>query len=351
MGGHSLLRRCGAVVMVLASSLCIAAPERSGSSACFGRFLVDVPAGATVAGVSTDYLFGFLKLERTVMDAKRFAQFSVEREELYRGKDRKKARTLLRSFAPQPSMRIITTVRDVFGDESFGFEAYGLKGSILFSMKQDGYGENVMRERVLPNLEAMLANLRLREPKEIPAEPGLCIQDAFIETDGSENALENVRTSLRFNKWPDLRVSVETMTMVKAEPSLLERLGSAKVPEVFMSLMGQIKTLRRGVHDVGPIKGEESLNMVPTDEGYKVHQFRWESRYELDDPFKPVIIVELSTGQGEDEDVRPTISEKEAVELFDAVVNSIRLRPTGPAVQGAATIAPASGAVLEKRLE
>ena len=91
--------------------------------------------------------------------------------------------------------------------------------------------------------------------------------------------------------------------------------------------------------------------MLPTDEGYKVHQFRWESRYELDDPFKPVIIVELSTGQGEDEDVRPTISEKEAVELFDAVVNSIRLRPTGPAVQGAATIAPASGTVLENRLE
>lgn len=75
--------------MALVSSLCIAAPERSGTPACFGRFLVDVPAGATVAGVSTDYLFGFLKLERTVMDAKRFAQFSVEREELYRGKDRK----------------------------------------------------------------------------------------------------------------------------------------------------------------------------------------------------------------------------------------------------------------------
>ncbi len=91
--------------------------------------------------------------------------------------------------------------------------------------------------------------------------------------------------------------------------------------------------------------------MLPTDAGYKVHKFRWESRYELNDPFKPVIVVQLSTGRGKDKDVRPTISEQEAVELFDAVVNSIRLRPTDRAVHGAGLIAPAPGAVSGDRLE
>jgi hypothetical protein len=340
MGEHSLMRRCGAVVMVLASSLCIAAPERSGSPACFGRFLVDVPLGGVVYGMSSEYLYGLIGSKKKVSDKGVFEKFIKEREEIYKGVDKKRERVLVRSYSPNSDARIITTVEDVFGRDSFGFEAYALKGSFLFSMEQQSYNGEVFQKRVLPKLETMLANLRLRQSQEIPPEPGLCVQNGFIKSDGSENAFENIRLNLDFKKWPDLNISIETMTMAKAEPSLLERLGSAKAPEIFMSLMGQIKTLRRGVHNVGSIKGEESLNMVPTDEGYKVHQFRWESRYELDDPFKPVIIVELSTGQGEDEDVRPTISEKEAVELFDAVVNSIRLRPTGPAKRSEAAPIP-----------
>jgi hypothetical protein len=309
-------------------------------TACFGRFLVDLPAGAEMSTIKVEYMFGKLESQRVTMDATSFVKMTEDREGLYRGQDRKKGPALVRSYSPNSNVRIIYTVQSLFGDDSFGFEAYALKGGVLFSSLQDSYDEGMFQKTVLPRLDAMLFSLRVRGVNEIPSESGLCIQDAFIGDDGSGRASENVRTSLRFNKWPDLRLSVETMTMIKAEPSLLERLGSAKVPEIFMSMMGQIKTLRRGVHDVGPIKGEESLNMLPTDAGYKVHKFRWESRYELNDPFKPVIVVQLSTGRGKDKDVRPTISEQEAVELFDAVVNSIRLRPTGPAKRSEAAPAP-----------
>jgi hypothetical protein len=326
--------------MTIADEGLAATKNTPSETTCFGRFLMDVPPGASVSKISTGYLFGSLKSERVDVDGKGFSQFIAKREAIYKGNDKKKERIIVRNYAPYSDARVLVTVEDVFGRDNFGFEAYGLKGPILFSMKEKSYDEKVLKNEVLPDIERMLSNLRLRQPQETPVSPGLCIQDAFIESDGSEKAYENIRLNLDFKKWPDLNISIETMTMAKAEPSLLERLGSAKVPEIFMSLMGQIKTLRRGVHNVGSIKGEESLNMVPTDEGYKVHQFRWESRYELDDPFKPVIIVELSTGQGEDEDVRPTISEKEAVELFDAVVNSIRLRPTGPAKRSEAAPAP-----------
>jgi hypothetical protein len=82
---------------------------------------------------------------------------------------------------------------------------------------------------------------------------------------------------------------------------------------------------------VGDYEGEESLEMVPSGKGYKNHDFRWESRFELDDPFRPMLIVALATGRRAGyQRQRPTISEQEAVALFDAVVNSIRLRPTTP---------------------
>jgi hypothetical protein len=69
---------------------------------------------------------------------------------------------------------------------------------------------------------------------------------------------------------------------------------------------------------------------MPTDDGYRIHLFRWESIPELDDPFKPSIIVKLETGADSDGGLHPSITDKEAIELFDAVVNSIRLRPTRP---------------------
>lgn len=75
--------------------------------------------------------------------------------------------------------------------------------------------------------------------------------------------------------------------------------------------------------------------MYPSDHGFKTHEFRWESHFALNDAFKPMLVVELSTGRGNN-DKAPTISEKEAVELFDVIVNSIRLRPAGPAKTSAA---------------
>lgn len=161
--------------MALASSLCIAAPERSGSLACFGRFLMDVPPGASVSRISTDYLFGSLKSERVDIDEKGFAQFVAKREDAYKGSDKKNNRILVRSYAPYSGARIIVAVEDVFGHDNFGFEAYGLKGPILFSMNEKSYEEKVLKEKVLPSLEKMLSNLRSRQFQEAPVSPGLCI--------------------------------------------------------------------------------------------------------------------------------------------------------------------------------
>jgi hypothetical protein len=59
--------------------------------------------------------------------------------------------------------------------------------------------------------------------------------------------------------------------------------------------------------------------------------FRWESHFALKDPFKPMLVVELTTGRSSKWlGKRPSINERDAVELFDAIVNSIRLRPTTP---------------------
>ncbi|MCK9986247.1 MAG: hypothetical protein AzoDbin1_02719 [Azoarcus sp.] len=309
-----------------------AAPPSDKRVACFGRFMIDVPSGADVGYADAEYRFGVVHTKRIALDGSNFAAAMEEREARYRNVDENRDRALKQTLSPSPESRIIVTSERIFGDDDYGFEAYRVDHGVLFSIEQKNYESAVMRAKVLPFLnEKLLPSLRARAPDEIPTDPGLCIRDGFIASDGSEGAYERTNIGLHFKRWPDLAFSVTTSIERKAEPTLLERRKNRAVPDIFKPLLFQIKTLREGRHDVGGLAADESLVMMPTDHGYKVHMFRWESHPELNDPFKPSIVVELDTGRSPNGDQQPTISEKEAVELFDAVVNSIRLRPTGPA--------------------
>ncbi|MBS0369477.1 MAG: hypothetical protein JSS57_09785 [Proteobacteria bacterium] len=328
-------------MMMAVESTQAASTASSGSVACFGRFIVDLPVGAMVSGLSTSYRFGQVRSERVSLDAKGFAEKMSKRERVIKEQGRDDSYQLLQSLASSEATRVFKMKWELLLGPSFGLEAYRLDQGVLFSMKEEGFSQANI-DRVVQEVDRkLLQNIRYRIGNEVPSEPGLCIDRGFIGSDGSENASERIKLFFDFEKWPELSLTVASWTVTKPEPSLLTRLNSAAVPEVFLSLMGQIKTLRRGKHDVGLFKGEESLDMVPADGGYKMHMFRWEAQGVPGDPFKPNLVVELTTGRNSGyQDKRPTISEQEAVELFDAVVNSIRLRPTGPAKRSEATPIP-----------
>jgi hypothetical protein len=316
-------------------------PETDRPVTCFGRFMVDLPADATteIAAMSM-YRFGYIESEKTTLDQKAFTQTVEQHASKYRGMDVKKNRTLKQTISPSPFSKIVVTAEDVFGTLNYGFDMFKLERDVMFSMSVKNYEENVMRDVVLPDLQTrVLPSLRARRPDEIPTDSGLCIRDGFIASDGSERALEAVNLSLSLQRWPDLRLSISTATEHKAGPSLLERRKNRSVPDVFKVLIGQVRTLREGRHDVGALRAEESLVTMPTDDGYRIHMFRWESIPELNDPFDPSIIVKLESGVGLQGERRPTITDKEALDLFSAVVNSIRLRPTKP-IKSSATEPP-----------
>ena len=309
-----------------------AEPDEPKRVACFGRFMIDLPPGAEVAGHRSEFMFGTITSQRVTFDAPAFDRLMEQREvELRAGKDEKGDDFVRTRPGPGANTRVFELTKKLLIAQSHGFAAFKWDQGVMFSMRQSGFIPDRL-ESVFDRLQSrLLAGLRARDPTEIPAEPGLCIEHGFIASDGSERARENSEIFLQLARWPDVSLSVESMTIHKAEPSLLERIRRAGVPAEFASLIGKIRTVREGRHDVGPIAGEEVLEMIPTDAGYKIHMFRWESHFAVDDPFRPVLVVELETGRGPDgRDQRPTISEQEAVALFDAVVNSIRLRPTTP---------------------
>jgi hypothetical protein len=301
--------------------------------ACFGRFMIDLPTGAEVAGQRSEFMFGTMTAEQANLGTDAFAERMEQRERMIKASGLGRVYHWTRTIAPTPDARVFVGSRDAFGDTAYAFEAYALtEGGALFSMSKTAYSPEKI-DSVLSRLQKnIIAALRARDPAEIPTEPGLCIEHGFIASDGSERASERFEISLDFERWPDMMLTIGSSTIHKAEPSLLERVGNAEVPAAFQPLLRHIRTVRKGRHDVGAITGEALLQMFPSDAGHMTHTFHWESHFALNDPFKPALVVELTTGRlSKWQDKRPTISEQEAVALFDAVVNSIRLRPTTPA--------------------
>lgn len=310
-------------------------PAMSGTNTyCIGRFLVDIPADAEVNGEAYQYLFGRIDSQRTGMDAESFSADMEKRIAAWRATDENKGRTLKSVVTSDPTARALVTSQKLFGKRNYGFEAYWLKDHHLFTLKTQDMDEAVFRERVLPRLtNELLPNLRARKADEVPAQPGFCLKDGFIANDGSVQQFEDAGISFKFAQWPGVLVSVRTVTVTKVgEPTLLHRMDSGSVPAAFANLVGQIKTLRRGKRDVNGRQGEEILETVPAEGGYHLHQFRWEAQGTgVKEPLKPTLVVELESGMTSvnGDPVRPKLTDDQAIAVFDAVANSVRIRPVG----------------------
>lgn len=330
-----LMRFAAALCAILFVPICYAKePAMSDTKTyCVGRFLVDVPADAQIGGQAYEYRFGRVDSDASTESEEQFTNQMNQREaDLKAGKD-KDQYALAGTKSPSPAIRVFELSQQMLLGPSVGFEAYRWDHGHVFSMRQAGFIA-AKYPGVLSELETtLLPNLRARPVDESPSQPGFCLKDGFIANDGKTAQHEDAGISFKFARWPGVLVSVRTITVSKlGEPTLLHRADSGSVPDAFANLVHQIKTVRRGTREINGRNGEELLETVPTEGGYRLHQFRWEAQgTEISDPLKPTLIVEFESGMTSvnGDPVRPKLTDDEAVAVFDAVANSLRIRPTG----------------------
>lgn len=302
---------------------------------CVGRYLVDLPADAEINGQAYDYAFGRIDSEHTDLNAQGFAATMQQRAEELRAVDEKKGRSLKGVVTAGPNAEVLVTSEKIYGDDNYGFEAYRLAENRLFTMKKLDMDQSVWEKKILPRLrDQLLPNLRTRKSTDIPAESGFCLKDGFIADEGKVPQYESAGISFKFSKWPGVLVTVQTMTVTKlGEPKLLKRLDSGDVPAQFKNLVSSIHTIRRGERPINGRVGEEDLSTIPTDLGYRIHQFRWEAQgNHISDSLEPTLVVELESGMTRDGDgnpARPRLTDEQAAAVFDAVSNSLRFRSGG----------------------
>ncbi len=295
---------------------------------CFGRYLADIPVDAQVNGYASRYKYGYI--ESSSLSRGEYDSYVKQREEAIRSGRQENGYFLRKGGRISESIWLFELERQLLTVLSVGFEAHRWDGGRAFEMTQvgtmpDKYDEvlSTMKTSVLPNLHA-------RDADDIPEQPGFCLKDGFIDDDGATPQYEESGMSFKFPQWPGVLITVSASTTTKAgEKTLLQRVGSAWLPTNFIL----VKTLRRGKRTVSGRDGEEILWSFPTNHGFRSHQFQWEAQGTLRQPLNADLTVEFESGLqskgGKWE--RPNLTDEEAIAIFDAVVNSIRLRPTNDA--------------------
>ncbi|UGQ46148.1 T6SS immunity protein Tli4 family protein [Massilia endophytica] len=176
-----------------------------------------------------------------------------------------------------------------------------------------------------------------RDNNTIPTESGFCIDGALVR-DAKQSDIERIQVGVRLKEFPDVHFSIEMVRKNdKIESDALEpRLKEAEREAMLMGFgawYARIKMLRRGERAIKPWNGYEVLAHMPEQEHEgESHHFNFVALGEPKNPYVPTIDMDLNTGveQNRPGAARPSVTDDEAVYIWDRLTNSLRLRPISP---------------------
>lgn len=292
---------------------------------CFGRFLVDLPPQAQVRA---GYSVGGLRLERL-----RGGRAMVMREIEVRENALKQ-----QPHRTQGSMFI---KRETLGGEGVGVlswrsdssldfmfrDAYFFSRDGLVSYKYSGLLRRDREDRSRVFVNNLSNNVHGLRGDETPVGPGFCVDGGYIA--GNVFMAERFRVGFTMPEHPGMHFSIMSSTGA-AETTLLERVGGFFRTEVVGWAAG-MRTLRKRRRALGPYQGEEYL-VTASKDGQTVYAFIWEYQGKNGSLSEPNLVLDLGVLERDtdDEGTPPPPafqSDREALQLWDAILNSIRLRP------------------------
>lgn len=312
---------------------------------CFGRFLVDVPASASIVYGPTDVGPAIFRHEDQghALAERVSAQLRKIDDERYLADEAE--------FGPKSMYgRVLDgSARDqkiVFGradDVAYRLYSFIPIGNDLFLQKGGALLERVEYDKAVRRINLVATHLRARAPDEIPREPGICIDGGFV-ADVGESLRERFTLGVRLKEFPDVQLSIAATKKDKlVESDALEpRLEEAERDANSLGYgdwYARIKVFRTGPRIIEKWSGFEVLARKPAQETEREsHEFAFLSQGEPKNPLLPVLDVMLNTGVKDNVNgmVRPSITDEEAVALWDKLTSSIRVRPTVAGTVGTA---------------
>ncbi len=328
-------------------------------SVCMGRLVMDVPATAHV-------IFGYARVHSTIRrlpgaggnaDIQIQKRLDIlEQERIYAHKmlkDGPEAKYGKVIDGALPTHKILVGV-DLGSGVHYKLESYIKLGSDLFIQETKARTAEQIRENggsgsfldAVAELNHTAKNIRSRDENEVPSDTGVCIDGAFIAKPLAESG-ENFALGIRLNEFPDAHFSINTRVSDRdTEQETIDEIQRLqKDAERAAQRSGHgawyagIKFLRRGEREFNGGRGYEILARKPAQgNGTENHQFVFHGGGEANNELRPAFEMQLDTGAGKQQTARvpPSLTDEEAIALWDKLVGSIRVRPTSKKTSQAA---------------
>lgn len=305
---------------------------------CVGRFVLEIPATATLVfgGMEAPYETYRLKDKAKNVDeiiAGYVSDLEQRKDRVFGDllKDDSMLGKLI--LGPSKNQRVFFDVSPEAGN-MYEIKSLTTVGSDLYLQSASTFASKDYYTEDLTDLNEGAARLAPLGDTEIPTESGFCIDGALVH-DTKHYQVERIQVGVRLKEFPDVHFSLEMVRKSRrVESDALEpRLKEAEREAHAMGMGAwhrKIKTLRRGERILKPWTGYEVLAHLPAQKlSGESHQFNFVAIGEPKNVYIPTIDMALDTGVKDNEPgaVKPSITDEEAVYLWDRLTNSLRVRP------------------------
>lgn len=353
------------LAFLLASSLMLSAPKAGAAKAngrlmekksmdrieklfehtrtiCIGRYVLDVPAEAQVIYGPAELPY---PIQRIVGSGSNFDGVIEDRRRVIVTEERKtawgtlaKEDSLLGKIIDGrvPKQKIVFGLSRATGAH-YMLESYLRVGNDIYVQEAVAYGNGYDNE--LAELNSVAPLLVPRSDDQALSVPGICIEGAFLK-EPTRPIYEYVTLGIRLGRFKDVHFSLQmTKKDQLVESDALEpRIRRAEV-EARKSGAGnwydRVKVFRRGSRKIGNWTGFEYLAWKPAiGDATESHVFAYVSQGVPNDPMLPVLDLAMDTGVdgNETSGTRPSLTNEEALFLWDRLTESIRPRTLQPAI-------------------
>jgi len=303
---------------------------------CFGRFVIKIPEHAKVAYGPTriDSDISYFEGEAGNIDkyiSMRMKEIDQERE-FFDENDLKNLPLFGKVIdGVRANQKIVIGSTDRIGYTLLSLTP--VQGHLFAQTVGGGLPEYNFIERV----NKVANSLRLRNGNEIPVDPGNCIEGGFVT---GQYEYERATIGIRFDEFPDVHLSIDAHKNLKflsrdGDPKTLhERAKKSAEAAGLSAVFSEGKILREQTRQIEHWTGKEMAFRTPAfKRAASVHEFRFHSVGSVNDPFHPQLDIRLDSGVRDNAKgaAPPSITDEDALALWDMLLKTIRLREPGDA--------------------
>ncbi|MCX5466346.1 T6SS immunity protein Tli4 family protein [Acinetobacter nematophilus] len=305
---------------------------------CFGRIEMMVPKETEVEYSNFNYNGSNIEVDDSIKTYDAYQKLIHDKIRYLKNEPHETEGTLLKSEMNGPVQQIGRSVSHViiYRSTKYTVEAYEIYGYLylrpgkLLILKSGA--SNDLLDEAIAEIQHNLNSIKIRSAQG-EEQAGLCWKEYFIVDDMSKNIpFTGGYLHFRFPSYPGVRIDIAHRVRLTSDMSLIElmRKNKNELPEIVKVKM-KIENLREHQKAINGLAGEEVLNHM-SQRGYFERGFEdgaWQYLGSLENDNDPYIKFDFESAEliHNDEPLISTISQKNALRLYDFILNSLQISP------------------------